>query len=419
MEQIKIIPKEVLCIVPKYDGDEKLLNFFISKCEYVIKAFHVEGNLAQNLYVFHCITSKLTGKAASLLSDYQDLTSWVGLKAILTQHFGDPRSEECIAIELEGLKIKQGESFIQFCHRIQNVKSSLFAKINLIGDQGVKAAKMIIYNNTAMNVFLFNLPEDMIRIVRLKGCFTLESALSIVTEEVNFIQQYNAKNNKPKPNTSNQTNLPNALRPIGNEIRPSFNQPMQSNFKFGIPHNQGPVGFRPNFNVVPQNRFPAPQGFRYGTPQNIPQRQFNHSPMQQQMRPPFQNGGYKFGIPQQTGFRFGIPNQQLPSPYQPKFGLQNQQQPAPKPQHVDTDVSMRTAPVRQNMITNELFYNDEPYQNDYYTDHDINCCELQINEEGYPFPIECNYQENHDNAVSEEVHSTENFQTVASNDAVK
>lgn len=416
MELVKTIPSEVLCIVPRYDGDEKLLNLFISKSEYVIKAFQVEGNSAQNLYVYHCITSKLTGRAAALLSDHQDLVSWDILKGILIQHFGDPRSEECIAMELEGLKIKQGESFIQFCQKIQNIRSSLFAKLNLISDQGVKAAKMIIYNNLAMNVFLFNLPEDMIRIVRLKGCSTLEMALSIVTEEVNFLQQYNAKNNKQKMITPN---TPTPLRPTTNGFRPPFGQPVQHNFKFGIPQNQNAFGFRPNFNVMPQNRSAAPQGFRYGTPQYVPQRNVNPNPAQY-MRPPFQHGGYKFGIPQQTGFRFGIPNQQLPNSYQHKFG---QQQSASKPNYVDTDVSMRTAPVRQNMVTGELFYNEDPYQNNpYYTDnYDVNCYELQTADsaEGFYYPTDSNYQECPDHSANEEVVTPENFQIIASNDTAK
>ncbi|KOB70203.1 Cytadhesion [Operophtera brumata] len=215
--EIKAVPKETLSIIPKYDGEENLLNLFISKCEYVVNGSKAPGNAAQDLYLFHVVSSKLTGRAATLLSDHPNIKSYEQLKDLLTQHFGDPRSEECIAIELETLKLKQGETYIQFCHRIQNVRSSLFAKVNRLTDEGIKAAKMIVYNNTALNVFLYNLPEDMIRIVRLKGCSNLENALSIVTEEVNFKFQYDAKNKILKQTPSQppiSQNSQNALRPL-------------------------------------------------------------------------------------------------------------------------------------------------------------------------------------------------------------
>ncbi|KOB57846.1 Cytadhesion [Operophtera brumata] len=97
---------------------------------------------------------------------------------------------------------------------------------------------MIVYNNTALNVFLYNLPEDMIRIVRMKGCSNLENALSIVTEEVNFKFQYNAKNKILKQTPSQPPifqNSQNALRPlpVAQGFKPAFNLVQNNNFKCG------------------------------------------------------------------------------------------------------------------------------------------------------------------------------------------
>ncbi|CAF4748393.1 unnamed protein product [Pieris macdunnoughi] len=285
METFKFVPREVLSLIPKYDGTENLLNLFIAKSEYVIKEFRVEGNTAQNLYLFHAITSRLVGKAATLLSENQNITSWDHFKDILTQHFGDPRSEECIAIELESLKIKSGESYIEFCQRIQSVKSSLTSKVNRLTDESIKAAKLIIYNNTALNVFLYNLSEDLLRIVRLKGCTNLESALSVVTEEVNFHYQYSIKNKLWK----------NSASPQQNNFKPGI--PSQNNFKPGISPQNNLAS-----NVPPQNNFkygiPPQNNLKYGIP---PQ---NHV----KFGMPTQNN-FKFGIPPQNNFKFGIPPQ--------------------------------------------------------------------------------------------------------------
>lgn len=216
--KIVAIPKEMSSVIPAFDGNEKLLNFFIKKCEYVIKCYKHESNPAQDLYVYHVVSSKLTGKAAQLLSERQDIESWTELKSVLIQHFGDPRSEECIAIELETLKMNQNESYLDFCNRIQQVKSTLKAKVNMEIDLNIRRSKIIIYDNLSLNVFLYNLPEDLIRIVRLKGSKTLEEALSIVLEEVNFQFQYNSRNkmlrtgmNKAQPSPSHNLLLKNLV----------------------------------------------------------------------------------------------------------------------------------------------------------------------------------------------------------------
>lgn len=70
------------------------------------------------------ITSKLKGKAAALISERGDFDTYDELKSLLVQHFGDPRSEDCVAIELETLKIKHNESYLEFqhfCSRIQDI----------------------------------------------------------------------------------------------------------------------------------------------------------------------------------------------------------------------------------------------------------------------------------------------------------
>ncbi|CAH2207599.1 jg7289 [Pararge aegeria aegeria] len=188
MEQITLIPPQMLKIIPVFGGDKRQLNLFLRQCEYVISKF--QGSEEQNVYLMNSITSRLTDRAASLISEREDVMTWTDFKEILIQHFGDPRSEECIAIELENLKIRNAESYLDFCNRIQSVRSVLISKVNQIKDVKIKESKITIYNNTSLNVFLYNLPEDMVRVVRLKSPETLESALSVVLEEVNFQTQY-------------------------------------------------------------------------------------------------------------------------------------------------------------------------------------------------------------------------------------
>lgn len=314
-----LIPKEIIAIIPIFSGNTRLLNLFIRKCDYVINKYR--GNAEQDLYVLHTVTSRLSEEAAALASERNDITSWEQLKTLLIQHFGDPRSEECIAIELETLKMKHGESYLQFCNRVQSVRSVLISKVNQLLDVNVRNSKVSIYNNLALNVFLYNLPENLIRTVRMKMPPTLEKALEFVMEDVNFYEQYSLRSKMLKPQHTAST-----LTPVkfGNHP-PSQNVPFQ------------PSGFRPNIN--------APPRFSFGIPGNSQFRQ----PYVNKFNPQAPTG-YRpqFMQPQQFGAqRFSQPQNFNPRPqqfgYRPQFNQNQFGYRPPHPKLADNDVSMRTA----------------------------------------------------------------------------
>lgn len=209
MENVTRVPQELVNIIPIFSGDTRMLPLFIKKCEYILSTFL--GTAAQNEYLFHVVTSRLSGEAASLVGEREAIGTWDELKKLLNQHFGDPRTEDCLAMELESCRINKGESYLDFCHRIQRMRSVLFAKISeTIIDESLRKAKQIIYSNRAMNVFLFNLPPFLVRLVRLRDVTTLEDALKIVLEEQNFQAVYESKTNDRRNfSRNNRTNLPN------------------------------------------------------------------------------------------------------------------------------------------------------------------------------------------------------------------
>lgn len=361
---ISSIPKQILELIPLYGGDKRQLNLYLRKCQYVIDRYN--GDEEQNLYVYNVLTSRLKDDAAALLSEREDITTWSALKAVLTQHFGDPRSEQCINLELESLKINPDESFLDFCNRIQGVRSLLMSKVNAIDDPELKQAKSVIYNNTALNVFLYNLPENMVRIVRLKSPSTLESALSIVLEEVNFSEQYKMRNRMH----SNSQSLNSGYKP-----------PQQLGYK-----PQQPLGYKPpqqlGYRPSQQLGYKPPQQLGYRPPQQLgyrPPQQFGYKPPQQfGYRPPQQFGyrpPHQFGYrpPQQFGYKspqeFGYrPPQQFGYKPPQQFGYK-----PPQPQQQINDVSMRTAQpkMQQGFKLNELTdYDDSPCEEYYCYDND-------------------------------------------------
>lgn len=353
------IPREMLNLIPEFNGDPKLLHLFYRKCEYIIGRY--QGSPEVNEYLIQFVTSRLTGKAAALISERADFISYNELKDILTQHFGDPRNEECVAIELESLKKNSGESYQNFCCRIQDVRSILMSKVNQTAAPiQLKEAKRIIYNNTSLNVFLYNLSQHMVDYVRMKNPSNLEEALAYVMEEENFREQYRLKSqllHNPKPKFDNN-NAFSSQNVFGNKLPFINNKPFvgipQNLNKFrpqqGQFNNRPPFGFRPQFGQPgfrPNPTQPAfrPQFGQAGFRQNPGQLGFRPTPGQFGYRPPTQFGHRP---PTQFGFR----------PQAGQFGYK-------PPQHqgfqrpYSNEASMRTAPARpQQFPINELYTDD-------------------------------------------------------------
>lgn len=375
MTEIKLIPNELYKILPCFDGNKRHLNLFLRKCEYIIDKF--KSSELQNEYLMHVVTSRLTGDAAALISERLDIRTWAEFKELLELHFGDPRSEECLAIELETIKIKHSESHTDFCARIQTVKSVLLSKVNQISDQNLRISKTAIYNNTALQVFLYNLPENMVRVVRLKQPRTLEEALSIVLEEVNFYDQYQMRgkmlssshNSKPQP--SGTISTPQSFR---------FNLPPQPT-GFWLPRTQQNQSMKPNLGATPKFNFGVPPNRPFNMPHNQSQGQFGMN--KQNYVPP------QFGYRPNFGYRHpGY--QQMPPMVPQQFGNNNrfmipQQITQNKPQPNNTDITMRTAPHRapqQGFPLNELElypfddgYFTYPLEYEYYDDAAYSPCE--------------------------------------------
>ncbi|KAL0879654.1 hypothetical protein ABMA27_003369 [Loxostege sticticalis] len=115
-------------MIPLLEGDARQLPLFTKKIEYILNTFR--GGAARNMYLFHVITSRLAEAAANLVGERDNIDTWQELKNLLNQHFGDPRTGECLLLKLEALTIQRGESYLDFCHRIQNLRSILIAKFN-------------------------------------------------------------------------------------------------------------------------------------------------------------------------------------------------------------------------------------------------------------------------------------------------
>lgn len=274
--------------IPHFDGNQKLLNRFISAVENLLKGFQdtTNRNATINTCLFDTILSKLTGRAAELIVSRSELNSWALIKDVLINSFSDQRSIDCLIQDLLGLKPLKNENPIVFGMRIQDSRSLLFSKLSAVNeDAAIKVIKIKHYDEFALKTFLNGLPYNLQLVTRLKNPDCLEKAMSLVREEENFIYFKNSQNtNLRQPLFTNKHQNQNMTQP---------RQPYTPNFRPNFNPNYNP-NYNPQRNNNFSNNFPRPF-------MNFPQQNFQsfsqpHSSFSQQ-RPNFAHNQQNFQRP--------------------------------------------------------------------------------------------------------------------------
>lgn len=269
------------------------------------------------------ITSRLGGAAANVVGE-RSIGTWDDLKTTLREHFGDPRTEKCLLLELQALKLYRNESYLNFCHRIQHCRNMLIAKVTeTTNDVALRRAKDEIYNNTSFEVFLYNLSPHFANMVRLKNVSSLEGALKVVLEEESFHSVYNVKTPLKNPNYNKQNPNDNFF---------------ESNARMDRFPNNSYNPLRQNFNHRPPNNFNGLNGSQLFRNSNNFRNQ------------PHNNNSFNSNNQWQLTPTFRMPNQHMP--------MRNM---TPR---ANTDVTMRTASARRVNYTENNDVNStylEPY----------------------------------------------------------
>lgn len=171
-------------LILRFNGYFRLKRLFLRQCDYVIS---ICENYSEKDRL-EIVTSRLTGRAAYVIRQHRkQITTYEDFKKIINKYFSDYRSEKCIEYELKMITRRPNERHIIFFRRIQSLRDQLCAKMfDNTDDKNLREVKMAIYNRTALEVFIYNLPLDMAKTVWLYRPDTLEKALEIVLEEESF-----------------------------------------------------------------------------------------------------------------------------------------------------------------------------------------------------------------------------------------
>jgi len=262
-EQNNTLQQIHLTAVPRYDGNPSTLAIFISSCEYLLTTFgsSTPGNTTNEL-LLRLILSKLEGRALTLIGSREDATSWVQIKTLLYQYFGDQRDENCLIRDLMALRPRRNETAYQFGVRCQDVRSLLQSRLKLKeADVTVRTVKNNLYDDLALQTFLQGLPRHLSLPVRLRNPQNLEVAMSLVIEEENFLyaQQRShpalaPRSPHPTPQRSySNSNMTNHFSQQQIRSPPPFTQHAPNQF-----NNQQPQSsFSPSVYTQPPRQRPA------------------------------------------------------------------------------------------------------------------------------------------------------------------
>lgn len=170
--------------IPVFAGDSHSINIFVNACDRIYLKY-AQNNDVKDV-IFQTIVGKLRDRARNLICSRNELNSWSLIKDAIFSYFSDKRDFGQLVQEFNNTKILPKEDAVSFGHRMQDLLSHLMTKLAQSTTIDNKEARAEIYSQTALEVYLLNLPEDIQIHVKPLQPDTLEEAIGQVQDAINF-----------------------------------------------------------------------------------------------------------------------------------------------------------------------------------------------------------------------------------------
>lgn len=202
-------------IIPPYNGDIKLLNNFISAVDDVESTLEsVVLSPIQKTYLFGLIKTKLTHRAAELLSENK-FKDWKDLKSYLTTNFCDKSTAETILLEILQMKNKTStdKTLEIISQKFSQYKSKILLKEynQLQKDAIIKENQKLVVSHS-----ISLLPLSVRGSFIVKQPSTVEECECLLRNEFNYSHQ----NPHQSPMLKDKLNIPPIQNNHQNEIPP-------------------------------------------------------------------------------------------------------------------------------------------------------------------------------------------------------
>lgn len=260
--------------IPIFNGETSGINLFCNACDKLVEKY--SHNAEVKNIIFQTILGKLRDRAKTLICSRNELNTWARVKAAIYSYFADKRDFGQLVQEFNNTRIYPKEDTIAFGHRIQDLLSKLNTKLAQTRDIEHKAERAEIYAQTALEIYLVNLPEDIQVHVKPLGPDSLEEAIGLVQDAENFKARSNlVKGIKPSMPQNQQHKRPNIppvkYVPFNPPQKPNSMQ-YSNNYRFTSPPPNafptGPIYNFPRPNTFQKQNFPTNKQV-FGPPRNV------------------------------------------------------------------------------------------------------------------------------------------------------
>lgn len=200
---------ELFSLIPEYDGDQILLESFLSSCQ---AALHI-SNVEQKVLVIIHIKNKLRGKASQLVNS-KFTNDWPEIKNLLISNFGETRNLSSLIHDLQYMKQGKDSAFT-FVHKIQSHNAKLHSAINRQSElsENEKKSQAALIDNMCLDTLLTGLESKLGAIIRASNPETILDAAQRIRRENQLGYLENQRQN---------------LRPTFNN-KPQFQPPQSQN----------------------------------------------------------------------------------------------------------------------------------------------------------------------------------------------
>lgn len=247
--------------IPTFNGDASAINLFVNACDQICTKY--AANVEIKTVVFNTILGKLKDRAKTLICSRNELNTWEKVKTAIYSYFADKRDFGQLVQEFNNTKILQKEDPITFGYRMQDLLSKLMTKLTQTPDIEHKVQRAEIYAQTALEVYLLNLPEDIQVHVKPLRPEDLEEAIGLAQDAINF---------KTRSNTTKGLRV--APQQIPQKSFTPFKPTNYQNYQqyTPLPNYQPPQKFYPSIRVPSQQLGSFPRG----PIPNFPRPTYNH-----------------------------------------------------------------------------------------------------------------------------------------------
>lgn len=202
-KMVTIRLEDAFKLIPLCTGEDDIYSF-VNACDMAVGL--VEEKNAPTLVKY--ITTRLTGRALEMIK-YKNVTKWAYIKTYLTDAFEDLTTASSLQIQLNSIRMRQGEDVNDYCHRVEKLyyKLCTVSTLNKV-DSEARVIHETLKEQT-LAIFIKGLISPIRTIVKAQCPKTLEIAKQLAkAEEAEFnSERENSRYRNDYSNNRNNNNL--------------------------------------------------------------------------------------------------------------------------------------------------------------------------------------------------------------------